>query len=287
MSEAFRYRALRFPALISGCTIDWFQPWPKDALVSVADHFLAEFEIECTQPVKKELVTVLGTIQDEVSKVSAEYFQRFRRSSHVTPKSYLNFIGGYKTIYQMKQKELGDGALRMDTGLEKLREASISVEVLKKDLAVMEQDLALASEKAGRVLTEVTERAMQAEIVKNQVQIVKEKAEALVAYIAEEKEKAEIKLEAAKPALEEAEAALNTIKPAHIATVRKLGRPPHLIMRIMDCVLILFQRRLHPLIPDVAAPCPKPSWAESLKVSAYSHFTYLKKIYQCYAKDYL
>lgn len=234
--------------------------------MSVADHFLAEFEIECTKEVKKELVTVLGTIQDVVSKVSADYFQRFRRSSHVTPKSYLSFIGGYKTIYQMKQKELGDGALRMDTGLEKLREASISVEVLKKDLAVMEQDLALASEKADRVLTEVTERAMQAEIVKNQVQIVKEKAEALVAYIAEEKEKAEIKLEAAKPALEEAEAALNTIKPAHIATVRKLGRPPHLIMRIMDCVLILFQRRLHPLIPDTAAPCPKPSWAESLKV---------------------
>ncbi|KAI8431134.1 hypothetical protein MSG28_001183, partial [Choristoneura fumiferana] len=282
VSEAFRYRALRFPALISGCTIDWFQPWPKDALVSVADHFLAEFEIECTKEVKKELVTVLGTIQDVVSQVSAEYFQRYRRSSHVTPKSYLNFIGGYKTIYQMKQKELGDGALRMDTGLEKLREASISVEVLKKDLAVMEQDLALASEKAGRVLTEVTERAMQAEIVKNQVQIVKEKAEALVAYIAEEKEKAEIKLEAAKPALEEAEAALNTIKPAHIATVRKLGRPPHLIMRIMDCVLILFQRRLHPLIPDVAAPCPKPSWAESLKMMAST--TFLLQL-QNYPKD--
>ncbi|XP_041986842.1 dynein axonemal heavy chain 5 [Aricia agestis] len=282
VSEAFRYRALRFPALISGCTIDWFQPWPKDALVSVADHFLSEFEIECTKEVKKELVTVLGTIQDVVSTVSTEYFQRFRRSSHVTPKSYLSFIGGYKTIYQMKQKELGDGALRMDTGLEKLREASISVEVLKKDLAIMEQDLALASEKADRVLTEVTERAMQAEIVKNQVQIVKEKAEALVAFIAEEKEKAEIKLEAAKPALEEAEAALNTIKPAHIATVRKLGRPPHLIMRIMDCVLILFQRRLHPLISDTAAPCPKPSWAESLKMMAST--TFLLQL-QNYPKD--
>ncbi|XP_039763737.1 dynein heavy chain 5, axonemal [Pararge aegeria] len=282
VSEAFRYRALRFPALISGCTIDWFQPWPKDALVSVADHFLTDFEIECTKEVKKELVTVLGTIQDVVSTVSTEYFQRFRRSSHVTPKSYLSFIGGYKTIYQMKQKELGDGALRMDTGLEKLREASISVEVLKKDLAVMEQDLALASEKADRVLSEVTDRAMQAEIVKNQVQIVKEKAEALVAYIAEEKEKAEMKLEAAKPALEEAEAALNTIKPAHIATVRKLGRPPHLIMRIMDCVLILFQRRLHPLIPDTAAPCPKPSWAESLKMMAST--TFLLQL-QNYPKD--
>jgi dynein heavy chain, axonemal len=134
----------------------------------------------------------------------------------VTPKSYLNFISGYKTIYQRKQRELSDGAERMDTGLSKLKDASQSVEVLKQELAVMEQELALASAKAEQVLKEVTERATQAEQFKNQVQKVKEKAEALVHDIALEKAVAEEKLEAAKPALEEAEAALNTIKPAHI-----------------------------------------------------------------------
>lgn len=210
----------------------------------VAQHFLHDFEIACSSEVKLQLVNALGSIQDIVSEKSVEYFQRFRRATHVTPKSYLNFIGGYKNIYRMKQHELGEGARRMDTGLAKLEEASISVEILKRDLAEMEKDLVQASQTAETVLVEVTERAMQAETFKNQVQKVKEKAEQLVACIAEEKALAEEKLEAAKPALEEAEAALNTIKPAHIATVRKLGRPPHLIMRIMDCVLILFQRRL-------------------------------------------
>lgn len=282
VGEKFRNRAQRFPALISGCTIDWFQPWPKDALVLVADHFLHDFEIACTSDVKVELVNALGSIQDIVSDTSIEYFQRFRRATHVTPKSYLNFIGGYKNIYRSKQYELSEGAKRMDTGLAKLEEASISVEILKKDLAVMEQELVQASEKAEMVLSEVTNKATQAEAFKNQVQRVKEKAEQLVACIADEKALAEQKLEAAKPALEEAEAALNTIKPAHIATVRKLGRPPHLIMRIMDCVLILFQRKLGPVIPDPIAQCPKPSWAESLKLMAST--TFLLQL-QNYPKD--
>lgn len=65
----------------------------------------------------------------------------------MTPKSYLNFISGYKNIYQMKQTELGDGVEKMETGLEKLLEASASVEILKQDLAVMEKDLAEASQK--------------------------------------------------------------------------------------------------------------------------------------------
>jgi dynein heavy chain len=77
VGEKFRNRALRFPALISGCTIDWFQPWPKDALVSVARHFLTEFKIACTEEVKEELVIALGSIQDIVSATSLEYFQRF------------------------------------------------------------------------------------------------------------------------------------------------------------------------------------------------------------------
>ncbi|XP_076014466.1 dynein axonemal heavy chain 5 [Genypterus blacodes] len=273
VGEKFRTRAMKFPGLISGCTVDWFQQWPRDALVAVSHHFLSQYQdLRCSEEVKKSVVVTMGTFQDLVSEKCAEYFERFRRQTFVTPKSYLSFINSYKIIYTEKIAHVGMLAERMKTGLSKLMEAEVSVSQLSEQLVVKEQELAVASQRADVVLLEVTAKARAAEQVKQQVQKVKDKAQVIVDEIEADKVVAESKLKAAKPALEAAEAALQTIKPADIATVRKLQKPPHLIMRIMDAVVLLFQRAIDSVTPDPERPCPRPSWGEAQKLMQNSSF---------------
>jgi len=45
VGDSFRQRARKFPALVNSTVIDWFQPWPYDALLSVANSFLAEVDL--------------------------------------------------------------------------------------------------------------------------------------------------------------------------------------------------------------------------------------------------
>ncbi|GFR77163.1 dynein heavy chain 8, axonemal, partial [Elysia marginata] len=272
VGNKFRGRSLKFPGLISGCTMDWFSKWPREALVAVSQSFLGAFNMEATPEVKANLIELMGSVHDGVALTCIEYFDRFRRQANVTPKSYLSFLEGYKSLYDSKVEDLKELEKKMNTGLEKLAEATESVDVLSKELTVKEKDLEVANKAADKIVAEVTVMAEAAEKVKASVQKVKDRAQNIVDDIAADRAVAETKLEAAKPALEAAEAALQTIKPADISTVKKLGKPPHLIMRIMDCCLILFRRKLEPNEPDPDRPCPKPCWSEALKLMGQMGF---------------
>lgn len=48
VGNKFRERSQKFPSLFSQCSIDWFLPWPEDALVAVAKNFLSGFKMDAT-----------------------------------------------------------------------------------------------------------------------------------------------------------------------------------------------------------------------------------------------
>ncbi|XP_026672559.1 dynein heavy chain 8, axonemal-like [Ceratina calcarata] len=274
VGEKFRSRALKFPALISGCTINWFWRWPRDALYEVSSHVLDKFKIICTPEVKNQLIEVMGDVHDEVNDTCGKYYDRFRRQVYVTPKSFLTFLSGYKRLYGERLGEINTLAFRMSNGLNKLVDAAAQVDELRKILEKNQQEIAEKNVQVEAILVTVNEKKREAETVKAQVQQSKDEAENILKVIAKEKAIAEQKLKAAEPALLAAEAALQTIKGADIATVRKLGKPPYLITLIMDCVLILFGRKLESVKPDYDKQFLTPSWSEALKMMADTRFLF-------------
>lgn len=53
----FARRAQQFPGLINGCTIDWFLPWPEEALQAVSGKFIDEFSMACPPKARALLPT--------------------------------------------------------------------------------------------------------------------------------------------------------------------------------------------------------------------------------------
>lgn len=162
----------------------------------------------CSPTVKENIIDIMSWIHESVSETCISYFERFRRTTFVTPKSLISFLESYKKLYKDKQETIIMLAERMSSGLDKLDEAGASVSVLKKDLIEMNKVIVVATEEAEVVLQTVAESTAAAEIIKAQVAEKKGQAAELVKLISADKEVAEAKLEKARPALEEAEAAL-------------------------------------------------------------------------------
>lgn len=169
IGEKFRGRALKFPGLISGCIIDWFQKWPEDARVAVSRHYLQEFPIVCSPAAKNEVIEIMSWVHEVVSNTCVSYYDRFRRLTFVTPKSLISFLESYKLLYRDKEQNIIVMSDRMSSGLDKLEEAGASVSVLKLELIEMNVVIVEATKDAEVVLKIVAEASEAAEVVKAQV----------------------------------------------------------------------------------------------------------------------
>ena len=237
----FSKRASQFPGLINGCTVDWFLPWPVDALTAVAGKFVSGFDMACPDEVKQSLVPHMGQVHQFVTSACTEYFEKYRRRVYVTPKSYLSFIAGYKDLYNKKLQEVQGLADKIKNGLSKLLQAKSDVNTMKAELAVKNADLAEAQRVSANLLKEISASTAVAEKEKAKVAVIVDAVTVKAAQIAGVKEDAERDLAAAKPALDAAVDALNSITAKDIGALKALKNPPDIIKRIFDTVLLLRQ----------------------------------------------
>ncbi|KAL0216159.1 hypothetical protein P9112_008343 [Eukaryota sp. TZLM1-RC] len=259
VGDSFRRNCRQFPSLINCCTIDWFEPWPATALLSVAKHFLGKVDLNgdvtksqnddaTSRDVVDDVARVCVEIHESVVQSSELFFQRLRRRYYVTPTSYLELLQSYSRLLAEKREEIGQTRDKLLNGLQKLAETNSKTDEMKVELTEMEPILKDSAAKTASLLEKLEVDQAEAAKIKNVVQ----EEESVVTQQAEEAnaiaDDAQRDLDEALPQLEQAIKALDALKTSDIYEIKAFIKPPQLVQTVMEAVCILMGSK-----PDWAA----------------------------------
>jgi dynein heavy chain len=237
VGNALRVRCRQFPSLINCCTIDWYTPWPKDALLSVANRFLGEEESLGEH--KAAVAEMAMEIHTSVQKYSDKFFAELQRKVYTTPKSYLDLLNLYLSMLVEKRAQLGELRQTLAVGCAKLEETNVVVESLQGELTKLQPVLEQKSKDAAAMLIQVSKEQQEADKIK--VVVEKDAAEVSVqaAEVQAVQADAQKDLDVAMPALKGAEDALKKLDKKDITEVRSFAKPPPAVRTVMEAVCLL------------------------------------------------
>ncbi|XP_075981627.1 dynein heavy chain at 89D [Anticarsia gemmatalis] len=236
--DILRNRCRSFPGLVNNTTIDWQFPWPKQALLAVANVFLADVQ-KIPEEFRSIIVEHVVHVHMSIAHYSLEFLLRLRRNNYVTPKHYMDYLTNYLSLLNEKDAFITAQCERLIGGLAKIEEANVQLADLNEKLAVQKVIVAEQTKECEVLLKEIS-TATEAAVAKQTVASVKstEITEQSV-VIQEEKAEAEEALSAAMPALEAARLALADLDKNDITEIRSFATPPEAVQVVCECVVII------------------------------------------------
>jgi dynein heavy chain, axonemal len=237
VGETLRQRCRSFPGMVNNTVIDWFDPWPEQALSAVATFFLKEVELHSQH--KELIVAHMMMVHKSVRAFSGKFSAELRRTNYVTPKSYLDFISSYRASLSTNRLKISNMAKRLDGGLQKLRQAAVEVEAMKQELSEAKVVVEAATKECNELIDVISRSKTEVEAKSKAASEKEEQLKIDSVNIAVEKEEAEAALAEAIPALEEAAAALSDLKKDDITEIRSFNNPNAYVRKVCECVVNL------------------------------------------------
>jgi len=238
VGESFRSRARKFPAIVNCTVIDWFHPWPEEALLSVAGKFLEDIEMQSDE-VRDAIVKFMPFSFKTVNEASSLIFEMERRYVYTTPKSFLELIKLFKVMHDKKKNELEEAKEKYETGVIKLKQTGEVVskleEELKESSVVVEEKKREADAQAEVVGKEKTKVEAENEKANKEA----EECARIKAIVEKESEKVNKELEQALPLVEKAKEALKGLDVKDFQELKVLKTPPKDVENVFFCVLNL------------------------------------------------
>ncbi len=237
IGDALRNRLRSFPSFISCCTIDWFHPWPEDALEMVANTFLEELDLEDTE--HRGCVKLCKHFHENIRNLSEEFFAVLSRKNYLTPTNYLELIMTFKQLLKQKRLEVSKLKERYLGGLEKLAFAAAQVDVMKEEIIAKQPVLEATSKETVRIMEKIEVDKVDVDAKKELVQADEAVANEAAGAAKAIKDDCEAELAVALPALKSAISALNTLKPADITNLKSFKNPPPLVRLVLEAVCVM------------------------------------------------
>ncbi|KAG1961895.1 dynein heavy chain 12, axonemal [Pimephales promelas] len=237
IGDAFRNRLRQFPSLINCCTIDWFQPWPEEALERVANKFLETLELSDLE--RQEVVPICKTFHTSAIDLSHRFLSELGRHNYVTPTSYLELIAAFRILLTQKRDTVMSAKNRYTNGLDKLAFAESQVGEMKKELVDLQPKLEQAKIDNTKIMKVIEVESVEVEAKSKLVRVDEETATIKANEAQALKNECESDLAEAIPALEAALSALDTLKPADVSIVKAMKNPPSGVKLVMSAVCVM------------------------------------------------
>jgi dynein heavy chain len=121
IGESFRKRVLNLPSIVNCSTVDWFLPWPEEALSAVARHYLNNIEVE--EKYLNSIISICVDMQARVIRYSDRYTQELKRYYYVTPMSFIELLNLFKNLLKKRSEEMKKEIIRYENGLNTLEKS--------------------------------------------------------------------------------------------------------------------------------------------------------------------
>ncbi|CAM9109021.1 unnamed protein product [Choristocarpus tenellus] len=235
--DKLRIRCRSFPGLVSASVIDWFQPWPSDALQKVAEYFLQDEQLP--DNLRDTIIGHLVFTHQTVVEFSQRFAEEMRRYYYVTPANYLDYIANYRTELKGNNRTIEGSVKRLEGGLTKLIEAADAVDQMQIELS---EKKIVVDEKTKNVEAMITEIQAKSEVANKQqadASVKQQNVQEQSVVISKEKALADEALMEALPIVEAAAAALENLDKKDLDEIKAFTNPPQLVKDVsMQCCVL-------------------------------------------------
>ena len=238
VGAVFRVRARRFPGLINCTVIDKFHPWPRDALMSVANKFVEDVELY-NDKVKQAVSEHMAEVHMSVTEVSNEFREKLRRYNYVTPKSFLELISFYRHLLGVKRDGVGKNIKRLDDGLAKLKQTSADVAELKIDVQKAMNKAEEEVKATDILVAQMQKQTAEANVEKDKADVIAQAAAVSAAAAAVIKQQASGELAEAQPAMLAAEKAVDNLDKNSLNELKGFKAPPKGVEKVTACCAMM------------------------------------------------